>query len=295
MRFLIIPNLSKKDAIAFTASLLQTLAQKGHPAFMEPCAAAYFPGLPVLPFDKNADAPKPDAAILLGGDGTILQSVPLLCALSMPLLGVNFGQVGYLAECAPEAFPRYLAAILDGSARTEERILLEGTACSSDGEKHSFTALNEAVLHRGGMARALHTEIYYGGRHLGKFSSDGIIISTPTGSTAYNLSAGGPILLPEMKCLAITPIAPGSPMSAPVVVDATEEILIRLPAPRRHEKEAESSVALTVDGCRYLPLAGECSLRFSAAKRSLRMYSLENDRLCRILHGKFSHGGLILI
>lgn len=108
MRFLIIPNLSKKDAIAFTASLLQTLAQKGHPAFMEPCAAAYFPGLPVLPFDKNADAPKPDAAILLGGDGTILQSVPLLCALSMPLLGVNFGQVGYLAECAPEAFPRYL-------------------------------------------------------------------------------------------------------------------------------------------------------------------------------------------
>lgn len=190
-------------------------------------------------------------AVVVGGDGTVLRAVRALYSYGFPFWAVNAGHLGYLADCEPGEAAQALTRILNGMYRLEKRAMLAG--CLYSGEKATpFFALNEAVIHRSGYARNVRMRLSVDGAEIQRFAGDGLLVSTPTGSTAYNLSAGGPILLPESVQAVITPICPHAALCAPLVVDGREEISIGVSL--AGEDEAGELPQLVVDGCQRLRL-----------------------------------------
>ncbi len=169
----------------------------------------------------------------------------MVAAAGVPVLGINLGRLGFLTSVAEEEIKSAFERIADGHYRIDQRFTLEARVCDAAGEEGApFLALNDAVLHKGGLARMLRVSVEVGEEDLvavGTFSADGIILSTPTGSTAYSLSAGGPIVVPSVDCIIATPICPHTLAVRPLVFHADSVITLRAQAP-------ESVVKLTVDG-----------------------------------------------
>lgn len=238
MNFLLYPNETSDAALACAAALTSRLRQAGHD-----CRSL-----------SQADAPwlsGVNLAVIVGGDGTVLRAVRALHQWGFPFWGVNCGHLGYLTECEPAEAPEALNRILRGDYRVEKRALLTGSLLSA-GEDTPFFALNEAVLHRSAYARNMRLTLSVDGASIQRFAGDGILVSTPTGSTAYNLSAGGPILLPSSVQAVITPICPHAAMSAPLVVSGEEEITLSVELSAADE--AGELPQLVVDGCQRLTL-----------------------------------------
>lgn len=168
-----------------------------------------------------------DALITFGGDGTLLRGARLLCGREVPILGVNLGRVGFLTTGTRESLGPALDAIVSGDYTTERRQVLAATVRAADGRvRGSQQALNDVVVHKGGVARVVRVHVFIDGENVGPYSVDGIIVATPTGSTAYSLSAGGPIVVPGVEALVVTPICAHSLSIRPVVVKATSEIVV---------------------------------------------------------------------
>ncbi len=160
-----------------------------------------------------------DGIISLGGDGTFLRAARLVDADKIPLLGINLGSLGFLAEVRHEEIPEAIASLAEGDYRLEKRKKVTATL-QRDGENiFEVTALNDAVLNMGATPRVLDLEVVVGGTSLGRYLADGLIVATPTGSTAYSLSAGGPIVDPAMAALVVTPICPHSLGVRPLLLD----------------------------------------------------------------------------
>lgn len=157
--------------------------------------------------------------VVLGGDGTLLRSAPLAYRLGVPLLGVNLGKLGFLTEITEEEVEEVFEDFARGKCKIEERILLE-----IHHQKETFWALNEAAILKGPLGHMIHLKVEYGSRLLTIYHGDGLIISTPTGSTAYNLSAGGPIVHPQSDSLILTPICPFMLSARPIVIPPQKEI-----------------------------------------------------------------------
>lgn len=190
--------------------------------------------------------PQPDLVVALGGDGTILRASLGLFGTGTPLLGVNLGNLGFLTAASAAEVGSSLERVLDGDCILEPRFTLRGTVLGADGAvREVFHALNDMVVHKAGAARVARLQIRVGpsGREqlVGSFSGDGVILSTPTGSTAYNLSAGGPIVVPSMECFTVTPICPFTLAVRPLVVPSTEAVVVR-------GLERDPGLVLTVDG-----------------------------------------------
>lgn len=185
-------------------------------------------------------APDLDMVITLGGDGTIVHAVRCVAHASVPILGVNLGRLGFLAEVEPDDIERIAPTILAGDFLIEERTMLQ-VDVSRQGEIALQTeAINDAVLARGAISRTVRIAVEVDGRHVMAPTSDGIIVSTPTGSTAYCLAAGGPIIAPDLECLAITPIAAHLGIVRSFVIPAHRRVCLSL-------LRGEDAV-LTVDG-----------------------------------------------
>lgn len=186
-----------------------------------------------------------DLLVTLGGDGTLLSGARMVAGTDVPVLGVNLGRLGFLTSVAEEGLPEALDRIAAGDYRLDRRFTLEVRVRDADGaEGPAFVALNDAVLHKGGFARMLHIAVYVGDNprvEVGEYSADGIILSTPTGSTAYSLSAGGPIVVPTVDCVIATPISPHTMAVRPLVFDAASVIMIEA-------LSRGAEVILTVDG-----------------------------------------------
>ncbi|HEX6588427.1 MAG TPA: NAD(+)/NADH kinase [Longimicrobiales bacterium] len=186
-----------------------------------------------------------DLLVTLGGDGTLLSGARMVAAAGVPVLGVNLGRLGFLTSVAEEEIRSAFERIAAGHYRIDQRFTLEARVRDAKGvEGPPFLALNDAVLHKGGLARMLRVAVHVGEEDLvavGTFSADGLILSTPTGSTAYSLSAGGPIVVPSVDCIIATPICPHTLAVRPLVFDADSVITLRAHAP-------ETTVNLTVDG-----------------------------------------------
>lgn len=199
-------------------------------------------------FDPAAD-PLPDVVLSLGGDGTLLRAARLVMGRGVPLLGINLGNLGFLTSAGAADMEASLDRLLAGDFTLEPRFTLraqvQGATRENDGEDTVFQALNDVVIHKAGAARVARLEVGVGREgeeeELGSFSGDGVIISTPTGSTAYNLSAGGPIVVPEMECTTVTPICPHTLAVRPVVVPSTQAVVVR-------PLEPDPLLVLTVDG-----------------------------------------------
>lgn len=185
-----------------------------------------------------------DLLITFGGDGTLLRGARMVAAHHTPVLGVNLGHLGFLTSIRPEELEASLAGLVQGEYWLDTRFTLEARVRGHDGrESGPYLALNDAVLHKGGFARVIRLVVRVGdeGEEVGAYSADGLILSTPTGSTAYSLSAGGAIVAPSMECLLATPICPHTLAVRPLILPADTRIEVEI-------REPSAEVILTVDG-----------------------------------------------
>lgn len=194
---------------------------------VEPALTALVPG--VTPVDPKRD--DIDLLISLGGDGTLLRAARSVFGRDIPVLGINLGSMGFLTSVSEEGIGAGLRQVLGGRYTIEARRTLEAEVRSPGGEvRESYRVLNDVVVHNAGAAQVLLLDLWVGPQddldEIGSFSGDGVILATPTGSTAYSLSAGGPIVVPEMNCFLVTPILPHTLAVRPLVVAGKEEITV---------------------------------------------------------------------
>lgn len=183
-----------------------------------------------------------DLAIVIGGDGTFLYAGRSLLGKHIPLLGINTGRLGFLADLPQESLEDSLNAIFDGHYQREQRNTLS-VHVNRNGDKGArFFAINDAVIHKRNMARMIEVEVFIRGQYLSHYRADGLILATPTGSTAYALSAGGPIIEPTLSALLVVPICPHTLTQRPLVIDAASDIEVRIGA------NSIKDVQLTIDG-----------------------------------------------
>ncbi len=179
-----------------------------------------------------------DVLISFGGDGTILATARLVGSLQIPILGVNLGKLGFLAEVAPEDVFEFIKKICEGKYRIEERMVLEANV---KGENETYFGLNDIVIDKAGSTRVVDIETFINDEYLITYKADGLIISTPTGSTAYSLAAGGPIVTPSSKVITLTPICPHTLTARPVVIPDDSIIKVKI---EFYDKE----ILITADG-----------------------------------------------
>ena len=269
--FLIVTNDGKDPEGKVTGIVIDTLKERG---------MRYTLGRKDA--DKNIiteSLPKDiDCAIVLGGDGSFIEVARILKS-EIPILGINLGTVGYLAEVEPENARQALNRILDGDYMIENRMMLDGQFNDGSGN----VALNDIVLSRKGPLRMLHFNLYVNGELLNAYSADGIIISTPTGSTAYNLSAGGPIVEPTAQMMVVTPICSHALNTSSIVLSAEDEITIEIGA-TRHNKAEE--VYISFDGTSSRVLSTGDTITIRRSRMSTQLMKLSNISFLEILRRK---------
>ena len=178
--------------------------------------------------DPDQQAAQADLAVVIGGDGTLLDAARRMAPKGVPLCGVNRGRLGFLADIYPEQIPQVLGAILNGSYLTDERSTLVGSIHRTSGEDFEETAFNDVVVHSYHDLHMIELQTRIDGRALSTIRADGLIVATPTGSTAYVLSCGGPILHSGLAAMVLAPICPHMLTSRPIVIDLKSEVEIRL-------------------------------------------------------------------
>ncbi len=169
-----------------------------------------------------------DLIIVLGGDGTLISVARLIGDRNVPIVGVNLGRLGFLTEVTRDELPEMLERLIDGNYQVSERMMLDATIYRNDRVVGQFTVLNDIVINKGALARIIDMETSVDGRHLTSYKADGLIVSTPTGSTGYNLAAGGPIIYPDINSLLITPICPHMLTNRPIMVWSRSVIEIKV-------------------------------------------------------------------
>lgn len=223
-----------------------------------------------------------DCALVLGGDGTVLQAAHAVMNRNLPLLGINLGTLGYLAQIEKKDWQSALRKVLAGAYSVEERMLLEGSV--PDGGREY--ALNDVVFARKGALQILNLDVFVNGQFLNSFNADGIIVSTPTGSTAYNLSAGGPIVEPGAKMIVITPICPHTLSSRSVVLSSDDVVQIRIGSTST-AKVLEAEVHF--DGRRSAILKTGDKVTIHRSGKTVRLVLLEQRSFLETLHRKMAN------
>jgi NAD+ kinase len=197
---------------------------------------------PVTPaVEREVMAEKVDLVVVLGGDGTLLSAARALGSHKVPILAVNLGGLGFLTSITLDQLYPMLERVLAGQHRTGERMMLEAEVLHTGKTSERHTALNDAVANKGALARMLDFDVSVDGEQIGRYRADGLIVATPTGSTAYSLAAGGPIIHPDLDAFVITPICPHMLTNRPLVIPDTSRVEIDFAA-------AEGPVYLTLDG-----------------------------------------------
>ncbi len=235
------PNPHKKEAVQLAAELADWLAARNIGALLSEEVAGEV-GKPHLAAPEEHIAAA-DFLLILGGDGTMLRYSRLAAPRGTPMMGVNFGQYGFITEIHPKDARAALQRILDGDYCVSDRVVLKATVTRDDTHVGTYYALNDAVVSKGLVARMLGLHLFINGRFIVTYSADGIIAATPTGSTAYSLSAGGPVVNPDVSVLIITPICPHT-LNARSLVVPDDEVL-RIIGDCNAE---ESNMILTTDG-----------------------------------------------
>ncbi|RIV22993.1 NAD(+)/NADH kinase [Alicyclobacillaceae bacterium I2511] len=190
---------------------------------------------------NGVDISSCELAFVLGGDGTLLGAARRFSTFGIPLLGINLGHLGFLTEATPEELAETVARVVDHNYDLEERLMLETVVTRADKEVHRAVALNDVGVGKGSFARLVVVETYVDDVYVDTYRGDGVIVSTPTGSTAYSLSSGGPIVVPHLQVILITPICPHTLFSRPCVIDCSQTV-------RLHVHATHNDLGMTVDG-----------------------------------------------
>ncbi|MBR1771510.1 MAG: NAD(+)/NADH kinase [Lachnospiraceae bacterium] len=227
-----------------------------------------------------------DCMIVLGGDGTVLQAARETKKLFIPIIGVNFGTLGYMTEIEPSHLEESLQKLIDDEFTKESRMMLNGKVnfhCGKPWEEG--WALNDVVISRRGSMQMLWLDIYVNGQFLHRYKADGIIVSTPTGASSYSLSAGGPLVEPSAKLIILTPICPHSLNHRSIVLDPSDEIEIEIPTGREGKKQ---TVEASFDGSHKISMCSGDRIRIVQSEKITEFLKLNQMSFMELLHRKFS-------
>jgi NAD+ kinase len=224
-----------------------------------------------------------DLILVLGGDGTMIATARMMGATEIPVLGVNYGGLGYLAEFRIEELYAALESILAGNYRLDKRVMLDVELLRNDDQVSRNRVLNDVVINKSALARIIEIEASLNRQFVNSFRADGLIVSTPTGSTAYNLSAGGPVIFPSMNAVVVTPICPFTLSNRPIVVPDDAVIELRL-------KTDQQDVSLTLDGQVGLPLKVEDRVVIRKSQTTFNLVQPMNRNYFDVLRDKLRWG-----
>ena len=239
---------------------------------------------------KNASgslSPAPvdlDCIFVLGGDGTFLSAVRWIGDQDIPLLGIKFGEVGFLAEIAEESLYASAEKVLNGNFILRPRMRLSVTVKRQNETLAQDTILNDVVINRGALARLAHIETYINDHYLTTYSADGLIVATPTGSTAYSLAAGGPVIHPAVPSIILTPICPFTLTNRPLIVPESANIRIRL-------AKGSSDIILTFDGQKGLDINDQDEIFIQKGPHPINLITLPERQYFDILKNKLKWSG----
>jgi NAD+ kinase len=296
MAFLPVPPISRVGILAksrlhaATPHLIEIgdwLAARGITAVFEQDTADLMPASAtrqVAP--KSALATDVDMVLVLGGDGTLLGMADRIgeAGSGIPMLGINFGSLGFLTEVTLPELYRSLGNALDGHAHLEERLMLQSSTTRAGQPFRRLIALNDAVITKAARSRMIDLSVYVGDEFVTRVKADGLIIATPTGSTAYNLAAGGPIVAPNVDALLLTPIAPHTLTNRPIVIPATSVVRVQ---PNMDERD---EVFITFDGQSGFELQAGDDVAVHRADKPLRLIKPSTRSYFEVLRTKLKWG-----
>jgi NAD+ kinase len=228
-----------------------------------------------------------DVVVVLGGDGTLLSMADRIghAGRDIPILGVNFGSLGFLTEVRVNELYPSLEAVLNGTARFDERLLLHAEATRPGGEIEHHIALNDVVFTKAALSRMIELSVVVNGSFVTVVKADGLIVASPTGSTAYNLAAGGPIVHPAVDALVLTPIAPHTLTNRPVVIPAASTVDVQ-----PHVHSDTDDIFVTYDGQTGYPLHGGDVVRIRRSQQALRLVKAPQRAYFEVLREKLKWG-----
>lgn len=271
-RVLIIANLHKGRAGELAAEIQDELTRRGIQTV-------------VFTFEGKPNSPPLDGydlAFSLGGDGTVLFASRTLAGTGTPIIGVNLGDFGFLTEIGEQEWADALEEYINSRLPVAERIMQRVTVARGGGCIAEFVGLNDTVISAAGIAKIIRLSVWVGENLLGRYRADGIIIATPTGSTAHSAAAGGPILSPEMDAMIVNPICPFTLSHRPVVVPGGEQISIKV------EEQQRSDVLLTVDGQLVQPLEAGDSICVTRSELCARIVRSRQRGFFEVLRSKLN-------
>lgn len=280
MQIALFPNIAKTDAKNIAISICDYLEAKGVAVYCPDEVAQEIKGRPL----QEVKPKEIDFRITLGGDGTILRMVHKFPDIEAPLLGINHGSLGFMADTPLTGIFPSLDELLDGHYEIEERLMLDGKG--ELGER--CFAVNEIVIHRAKNPCLVDLSIHIDGRYINTFSADGMILSTPNGSTAYSLAAGGPIVAPNLNCIILTPICPHTISNRPIVLMPKKEIQIQYSS--RHEP-----VEVAADGYTLYNMMTGSSFFITPSKHTFKIVNLISHDFYATLRSKLGWSGKLKI
>lgn len=265
----IISRPARPEVAHIVPDLLIWLGEHGYKIIVDPETARYTAGQEVVARAQMSSRPL-DLVVVLGGDGTLLSAARLTAASDVPLLGVNLGSLGFLTEVPLASMYTMLEAIAQGRAAVEHRSLMRCELLRGDAVLGSYLAFNDAVVNKTALARLNKYELYIDNVFVSSYRADGIIVATPTGSTAYSLSAGGPILMPSVNAFVVTPVAPHSLTHRPLVVPDSVQIEILM-------RSDEEVAYLSLDGQPGVDLRDGDRVRCRLSEHKVNLFRTGTD------------------
>lgn len=281
-KFALLTNYSKDKRLVYTRMIKTYITENG---------GSYWIPRYISEPDKDgdqrydfSDMPEDiECVLVLGGDGTLLQAARELLQRHIPLLGINLGTLGFLTSAEKSELPKCLDSVLDDSCSIDERMMLEGVAYHGSEKIQMNIALNDVIIARAGFSRLVELKIYVNGELLSIYNADGIIVSTPTGSTGYSLSAGGPIIFPQTDVIVITPICPHSLQARSLVVSGEDRIMIEIGRRRKTQKE---EAMVTFDGRSAQELETGDRIEIYKAQETTQLIRLKGRSFYQVLQNK---------
>ena len=274
------PNIDVK----IISELTQWLESRNCTVYLEPDTAALIGKKPST--SKDEVASNSDLVIVLGGDGTLLNVASIAHPHEVPILGVNLGSLGFLTETTMENFYPTLEQVLNGKCEIENRMLLNAGVLRDEKRIEDFNVLNDIVINKGALARIVNLEVFVDGQYMTSYRADGLIIASPTGSTAYSLSAGGPIIHPSMRALVLSPICPFALTNRPIVMPDSATIKVQLTT--RNEDE---DVRVTLDGQTGYSMKSGDILEVKKADIPVKLVQTPGKNYYQLLRKKLHWGG----
>lgn len=281
----LIPNLTKNGAYEESLEAIRLLNSFGGEIFMTSDLSEKYSDKDIAFFASHEELVQScDVVVTIGGDGTIIHAAKHAANFQKPLLGINMGRLGFVAELEPNELPM-LERLFLGTYSVEKRQMLKVTLESKSGNK-SFFALNDAVISRGGsMTKIIDLDVWLKKSYICHYRADGLIVSTPTGSSAYALSAGGPVIEPSMSCILMTPICSHSLFAKPVLFNPSSKILVSA------DSGEDTDLILTIDGENTIPLSSDDTVVITTAEIYAELIVLKDKTFYRVLSDKFTERG----